>query len=256
MTWTGDLINSRNLFIYIFKDFYLFIFRERGREGEREGNINVWLPLCVPHNGDLARNPGMCPTWELNQWPFSAQASTQSTEPHQPGLISKDLLLTVLGCWKFKIRVLAWLDSGESTVPDSRLPTSHCNLAWREKLGSSLGFLFIRVLIQFMGDLHLWLYQFLRAPLLNIITLQLKISTSEVCGTQIFQPYKLFFKFWLVNDFHQCTNPLENQSQKWAWGRKRSKMLNCAQFRRSALIFESCQKLTKFHRLFSMPKFF
>ena len=29
-----------------FKRFYLFIFRERGREGERERNINVWLTLA------------------------------------------------------------------------------------------------------------------------------------------------------------------------------------------------------------------
>ena len=27
------------------KRFYLFIFRESGREGEKERNINVWLPL-------------------------------------------------------------------------------------------------------------------------------------------------------------------------------------------------------------------
>ena len=56
-----DTLTKRNLCpacIYVFKDFiYLFIFRERGREGGREGekhqharetsirNINVWLPL-------------------------------------------------------------------------------------------------------------------------------------------------------------------------------------------------------------------
>ena len=28
--------------------FYLFIFRERGREGEREGNISMWLPDVYP----------------------------------------------------------------------------------------------------------------------------------------------------------------------------------------------------------------
>ena len=40
-------INKR--FSIFSKDFiYLFIFRERGREGEREGNINVWLPLARP----------------------------------------------------------------------------------------------------------------------------------------------------------------------------------------------------------------
>ena len=35
---------------------------------------------------DLAHSPGMCPDWESNQRRFGSQASTQSTEPHQPGL--------------------------------------------------------------------------------------------------------------------------------------------------------------------------
>ena len=37
---------------------FLFNFRERGREGERERNINVWLLVAsgVPHTGDLACN--------------------------------------------------------------------------------------------------------------------------------------------------------------------------------------------------------
>ena len=43
--------SSVSLF-YLFLRLYLFIFRERGREG----NINVWLPT-----GDLAHNPGTCP---------------------------------------------------------------------------------------------------------------------------------------------------------------------------------------------------
>ena len=35
-----------------FKRIYLFIFRERGREGEREGEkLNVRLPLAHPHWG-------------------------------------------------------------------------------------------------------------------------------------------------------------------------------------------------------------
>ena len=50
--------------------------------------MNVWLLVAsgVPHTGDPAPNPGMCPDWESNQGPFVSQASTQSTEPHQPGL--------------------------------------------------------------------------------------------------------------------------------------------------------------------------
>ena len=52
----------------------------------------------VPPTGDLGHNPGMCPDWESNQQPFGSQASAQSTEPHQPGLIfnfiSKSCLYT------------------------------------------------------------------------------------------------------------------------------------------------------------------
>ena len=42
--------------------FYLFIFRERGREGERKGEKNQCVVAShAPHTGDLAHNPGMCP---------------------------------------------------------------------------------------------------------------------------------------------------------------------------------------------------
>ena len=37
--------------------------------------------------GDLTCNPGMYPDWGLNQQPFGLQARTQSTKPHQTGLI-------------------------------------------------------------------------------------------------------------------------------------------------------------------------
>ena len=50
----------------------LFIFREeKGREKERERNINVQeihqlVASHTPLTGDLACNPGMCPDWGLN----------------------------------------------------------------------------------------------------------------------------------------------------------------------------------------------
>ena len=37
--------------LFCFLRFYLFSFRERGREGERERNISVWLPLTCPPMG-------------------------------------------------------------------------------------------------------------------------------------------------------------------------------------------------------------
>ena len=61
---------------------YLFLERERGREGE---NHQLWVPLVHLSTEDLAPNPGMCPDWELNQWPLASQSGAQSTEPHQPG---------------------------------------------------------------------------------------------------------------------------------------------------------------------------
>ena len=63
-----------------FKDFiYLFIFRERGREGEIH---QCEVVSRTPPSGDLAHNSGTCPDWESNQWPFDSQAGIQCTEPH------------------------------------------------------------------------------------------------------------------------------------------------------------------------------
>ena len=49
-------------FLFIFFKIYLFIFRERGRDGEREGeSYQCVVASRAPHTGDLACNPGMCP---------------------------------------------------------------------------------------------------------------------------------------------------------------------------------------------------
>ena len=44
------------------------MFRERGREGEREGEKHQHVVAShTPPTGDLACNPGMCPDWESNR---------------------------------------------------------------------------------------------------------------------------------------------------------------------------------------------
>ena len=74
-------------FILFFK--ILFIFRERAREGEREGEKHQCVVASrAPPNGHVAHNPRMCPDWKSNLWSFDSHVSTQSTEPHQPGQMS------------------------------------------------------------------------------------------------------------------------------------------------------------------------
>ena len=69
------------------KDFILFIFRQRVREGEREGEKHQCVVAShVAPTGDLARNPGMPLGMKPVTFWFAAHA--QSTELHQPGLIS------------------------------------------------------------------------------------------------------------------------------------------------------------------------
>ena len=47
--WTAFPGNKISGYLSLFLSFFLFfIFRQRGREGERERNINVWLPLSCP----------------------------------------------------------------------------------------------------------------------------------------------------------------------------------------------------------------
>ena len=66
----------------LFKKIVFIYFREGkcGREGEKH---RCAVASHVPLIEGLACDPGTCPDWESNQRPFSSQAGTQSTEPHQ-----------------------------------------------------------------------------------------------------------------------------------------------------------------------------
>ena len=78
----GTYFHLLILFMFLFFKHFIYLFLERGREGEEHPCV---VASHVPPAGDLARSPGMCPDWESNQRPFALQAGTQSTEPHQPG---------------------------------------------------------------------------------------------------------------------------------------------------------------------------
>ena len=70
--------NESALLKCILEVFFLivFIFVERGREGEREGEKHQCVVAShVAAARDLACNPGMCPDWESNLQPFGLQAA-------------------------------------------------------------------------------------------------------------------------------------------------------------------------------------
>ena len=67
----------------------------------------AWVAGRVPTR-DLVLNPGMCPDWKWNQWPFGSQAGTQSTQSHQPGLTKYFL------------------------IPKSQLCAGHCSRSWED----------------------------------------------------------------------------------------------------------------------------
>ena len=71
--------NVNVLSFYFLKDF-IYLFLERGREGEKEEEKHQFV--VASHMAPLG-DPGTCPDWELNWRPPGSQAGTQSTEPHQ-----------------------------------------------------------------------------------------------------------------------------------------------------------------------------
>ena len=63
---------ENHFLFFFFKDF-IYLFLERGREGERAGEKHQCaIASHKPLTGDLAQNPGMCPDWESNQRPFGS----------------------------------------------------------------------------------------------------------------------------------------------------------------------------------------
>ena len=81
------------LYFFLYRNFlkrsYLLTFRERGKEGKRGRETSVCerntdrLSPCILPTWHLACNPGMCPDWGLNQWPFSPWVDVQPTKPPQ-----------------------------------------------------------------------------------------------------------------------------------------------------------------------------
>ena len=52
--------------------YKLHMDKAKGREKERDKNINVWLPLAQPPTENLGPNPSMCSGWESKWQPFGS----------------------------------------------------------------------------------------------------------------------------------------------------------------------------------------
>ena len=50
----------------LLKNYFIYLFLERGREGERGEKHQYMAASHAPPVGDLACNPDMYPDWELN----------------------------------------------------------------------------------------------------------------------------------------------------------------------------------------------
>ena len=74
------------MFLFFFYRFYLFIFRERRREGEKHQCV---VASHTPPTGDLARNPSLCPDQESNQQPFGSQFGTNPLSQTSRDYISR-----------------------------------------------------------------------------------------------------------------------------------------------------------------------
>ena len=70
----------------------LFIYFQRKRRRE----ISMCGCLSDTPAGDLAHNPGMCPDWESNHWPFGSKAALNPLSHTSQGLFLTLYLLLIL----------------------------------------------------------------------------------------------------------------------------------------------------------------
>ena len=103
--------------LFLKKKIYLFVFRERVREGERGRETSMCGCLSRAPNWGPGLQPRQCPEWESNPLPSGSQSGTQSTEPHQPELIDF--------CFKSLYTAQNWSDTCVM-LPLCRKPHRHC----------------------------------------------------------------------------------------------------------------------------------
>ena len=99
---------------------FFFIFRERGGEGEREGEERQCVVASrAPPAGDLACSPGVCPDWELNRRPLGPQAGAQAA------LARTSLVVLAAPVWSHRLAEVEWASEAADLVPKPQSHSSH-----------------------------------------------------------------------------------------------------------------------------------
>ena len=83
-------------FFFNFKDFICFL--ERGREGERERNISVWLPLVCPQLGLWAATQACALTGNQTSDPLVCRLALNPLSHTSQGSFRSFLSLSILIC--------------------------------------------------------------------------------------------------------------------------------------------------------------
>ena len=90
----GTVNNYYYYYYYFFKKI-LFIFRE-GKGGWKRGKHQCVVASWVPPTGDLARNPGMCPTGNQTRDPLVCRSALIALSHTSQGILLLQLLLTFI----------------------------------------------------------------------------------------------------------------------------------------------------------------
>ena len=101
------------------KRFYIFMFRNRGREGEKERNIDQ-LPFTHTPSGYQTQNPGTFTNRESNWQPFILQKDTQPTKLHWSELFNS--LKCGAELWCFLSFLLFWILILSAQLPPYQQP--------------------------------------------------------------------------------------------------------------------------------------
>ena len=129
----------RCVYLYFHHDQKSYLFLERGREGESEGEKYqcvkekrkiTWLPPTCPQLGELANNPGMCPDQESNQRPFDLQVSAQSTELNPLAYQSASLVDSIprISCYRTSLPQYTFFEISHFYCYDRAPPFSASSL--------------------------------------------------------------------------------------------------------------------------------